>query len=137
MPPPTEIILPSIIRAIGQPQADDIRADGLCDLDALQHMLDRSLSYPIVKMAQTPETVDIVLKEVRIHGPDMHAKFTCICLHGIPIIFLVPGYVNCDTRAYTSHMMYLGRICKLLAQVARCPRPMEDLESRSRIAIPP
>src|SRR5215470_11868125 len=100
-------------------------------------MLDRSLSHMFVKMAKTPQTVDVVLKEVRIHSPDMYTELLCICFHRIPIIFLVPGYMYSDTRADTSDFMYLGCVCQLFEQIARCSRPVKDLEARPRIAISP
>ena len=100
-------------------------------------MLDRSLPHFLVKMEQAAETVHIVLKEVRIHGTNTQAELPCIHLHCMPIVFSVPGNVNGDAGTDTGDLMHLGRICQLLAQIAGCPRPVKDLETRPRISIAP
>ena len=88
-------------------------------------------------MAQTAETVYIVLKEVRIYGSNTQAKVSCIHLHCMPIVFSVPGNVNSDAGTDTGDLMHLGRVCQLLAQIAGCPRPVKDLEARPGISIAP
>ena len=43
-------------------------------MDAFKYVLDRSLPYPFIEMAQATEAVDILLKEVRIDGTDPQAQ---------------------------------------------------------------
>ena len=116
-----QIILSGIVGAVGQPEADNIRSHRLRNLDAFDHMLDRSLSHLFVEMAQAAETVYIVLKEVRIHGTNTQAELPCILLHCLPIVFPVPGNVNGDAWTDTGDLVAPGP--RLPASRADCWLP--------------
>src|SRR5438270_9548526 len=88
-------------------------------------------------MAQAAEAVRVILEEVWIHGTNTQAELPGILLHGLPIVFSVPGNVNGDARADAGDLMHLGRVCQLLAEIAGCPRPVKDLEARPRISVAP
>src|SRR2546423_13806577 len=100
-------------------------------------MRNRLLAYSPVEMAQTAKAVRVILKEVRIHGTNTQAELPGILLHGMPIIFSVPGNVNGDTRTDAGDLLHLGCVRQLLAQITGCPRPVKDLEARPRVAIAP
>src|ERR1700674_4132337 len=123
-----QVILSGIIGAISQPQADHVRVNLLRDVDALDYMRDRLLAHSPVEMAQAAEAVRVILKEVRIHSTNTHAELPGVFLHGLPVIFSIPGNVDGNSRADARDLLHLSRVGQFLAQIAGRPRPMKDLE---------
>src|SRR5579872_5011360 len=133
----THVILAGIIRAIGQPEAYHVGANNLRNADAVQDMFYSLLAYLPVEMGQAAKTIYVFLKEIRIDCTNMQPKRTGIVLDSRPVILLIPGNVDGDTRTYACDELNLSRIRQLLVQISGCPRPVKDLEARTRITITP
>src|SRR5579884_1143963 len=132
-----QIVLAGIVGAVGQPEADDMRANRLRNLDALQHVIDGSLPYRFIEVAQAAQSIHVFLKEIGVDGPQAQAQFGGVSFHRLPVLYFVPGDVNGDAGADARHFVDLGGIDQLLPQRARRAGPVKDFEARPRIAIAP
>src|SRR5262245_8207099 len=65
-----QVILTWIVRSVGEPEADDRRADLGSDLHALQAVPYRPLSNSGVRMTDAPEAVPIVAEQVEVDCAD-------------------------------------------------------------------
>lgn len=73
-------------------------------------MLNPSLPYHLIPVAQATETIALFLKEIRIDRTDAQAKRMCIVFHRLPIIFHIPGDVNGDAGTNPCDIVHLGRV---------------------------
>src|SRR5437899_580284 len=65
-----KVVLPRIVGSVGQPQADDRRSDPFRDLDALEHVIDRSDTSRRRGVPQAPQHVLVILEEIWVDSPD-------------------------------------------------------------------
>src|SRR5215831_15501629 len=124
-----KVILPWVVRAIRQPQADDVRANLLRDVDALDHMLDGPLSHLRIEVTQAAEAIHFLLEEIRVDRPDLQPKTAGVLFHFLPIVYFVPRNVYGDAGTDAGDSLHLGGIRQLFPQCRGCPRPVKVPES--------
>jgi len=76
--PCAQVILARVVCSVGQPEADDRRADLLRDLDTLAAVFERLRAYPFVRVAQAPEPVRVLAEQIRVDRPDPDASTSCV-----------------------------------------------------------
>ena len=71
--PVAQVVLAGVVRSVGEPEADDRRADLLRDLDALAAVLERLRAHLRVRVAEASEPVGVVAEEIRVDRADPDA----------------------------------------------------------------
>src|SRR5207245_1465636 len=131
VPAPTQIILPRVVGAIGEPQAEQARANRLRNLHALHQVRHRALAHRGIGMADAAQPVDIVLEDVGIHRADTHPALSRIRHQARPVVHPVPGYVDGHRRAYGRQLIKVKFGC---VTSMRLYCTTTGTEARTRIA---
>src|SRR5260370_35115291 len=82
----------------------------------------------LVEMTKAAEAVHILLKQIRIDRAYAQSQWADMRFDRLPVIYLIPGYVNGNTGANASDFVDLRRVCKLLTQATSRSWPVKDLE---------
>jgi len=126
--PGAEIILTRIVRAVGQPQADDRRPHRTRDLDAVKDVIDRAPADRGRRVTEAAEHVLVVLEQIWIDGSDLDPMTSRYIQQRRPVIHPVPGDVNRDAGANPGQTVHDRRVCELLFDCARGSRLGEHFE---------
>ena len=137
VPAPTQIILPRVVGAIGEPQAEQARANRLRNLHALHQVRHRAAAHRGIGMADAAQPVDIVLEDVGIHRADTHPALSRIRHQARPVVHPVPGYVDGHRRADAGEAVDQRRVIDLLPHRAGSARPREHREARTGVSVSP
>ena len=132
-----QIVLPRIVGAVGEPQAEKVRADGLRNLHALHQMRYCTPPHRGVRMAHTAQSVHVVLEDVRVHRADAHTPFRGVNNQALPVVHPVPGNVDGDRWADAGQAVNQRRVIHLLPHRAGGARPREHRKARTGVSVSP
>jgi hypothetical protein len=132
-----QVVLAGVVRAIGEPEAHDVRADGSGDLDALEQVLHGSPPHLATRVAEAAQAIGLVLEQVGVDATDPQAKVLRVPARCSPVAGAVPGDVDRDRRADPGQTVHLGRVLELLLQRARGAGPGEHPEAGAAVAVAP
>src|ERR687894_1577454 len=132
-----EGVLASVVGAVGEPQGEHVRAHLTPDLDALQQMLCCPAAYRVIGVADAPELVVLLLKQIGIYGPDAKPQALGTFPQLPVVVHPVPGYVYGHRGAYTGESVNLGGVGQLLEGVAGGTRLREDFEAGAGVTVAP
>src|SRR5271165_2982905 len=100
-------------------------------------MLDGLAAYTGLGMCQAAELIGVLLEEIGIDGTDPQPQSLCIVSCGLPVIRLIPGNVQRDSRTCPGEPVDDGGVLQLLVQITRRSRPGEDFKACAGIAVTP
>jgi len=86
-----QVVLAGVVRPVGQPEADDRRADLLGDLDAFAAVVEGAPAHLGVRMADAAEPVLVLAEEVRVDRPDPHALLLRVGAERGPVVDTTQG----------------------------------------------
>ena len=69
----SQVVLPRVVRSVGEPKADDLRAEPACDLDALEAVVECAAPNGRVGIGEASEPIGVVSEEVRVDCADPDA----------------------------------------------------------------
>src|SRR4029077_19510810 len=118
-----EVVLARVVRAVGEPEADDRRAELPGDLDALQAVVEGESPHARIGMTHAPEPVVVLAEEVRVDRADADAALLGVAPQRLPVVDAVPGDVEGDGRAAAREPVHEGRVVDALPHAAGRARP--------------
>jgi len=132
-----DAVLPGVVRAVGQPHAEDVAARLLHDRAALDHVGHGALTRPGVRAAQRAQLVLLVLEQVGVDRAQPDAQLARFLLEGDPVVRFVPRDVERDRRRHAGQPVDVGGIGQLLVNAARRAGPRKDFEAGAAVGIAP
>ena len=132
-----EGVLTGVVRAVGEPQGEDV---GVClsgDFDTLEEVVRSLPPYGFIWVADAAELVLWFLEEVRVDGADAQAQGLGVPFEFAVVVHLVPRDVDRHRRAYAGETVHLRRVGHLLERVAGYSLLREDGEAGARVAVAP
>ena len=135
--PVAKVVLPGIVRPVGEPEADRRRAELLGDLDALSAVGERLRANALVGMAEASQPVVVIAEEVGVDRADPDALLLGVASQRAPVVDPVPGDVKRDGRTAAGESVHERRIIDPLPDGARGTRPGVDVEARPGVAVAP
>ena len=132
-----QVVLAGVVRPIGEPEADDRRADLLRDLDALAAVLHRLRAHARVRVADAPEPVLVLAEQVRVDRADPDAPAGGVVAERGPVVDTVPGDVERDGRAAAGEAMDERGVVDPLPDGAGGTGPREDMEAGAGVPVAP
>ena len=132
-----EVVLAGVVRAIGQPDLDDVGPGLPGDVAAGDDLVDRLASDGCVGMAQRPELVVLVLERVRVDAADPDPSLRRERRERPEVLDLVPRDVQRDGLRDPRVAGDRGRILDLLEHVPRDAGLRKHAEPRPGVDEPP
>jgi hypothetical protein len=132
-----EVVLTRIVRSVGEPEADDRRADLLRDLHALAAVRERLRAHLRVGMTQAPEPVRVVSEQIRIDRADPDAALAGVVAERGPVVDAVPRDVQRHRRARAGEAVDERGVVDPLVDGAGRAGPGVDVEAGSGVPVAP
>src|SRR5262249_62201957 len=124
--PVAEVVLPRVVRPVGEPEAQDRRADMPGDLDALVAVVERPSAHVLIRVADAPEPVLVVAERVRVDRADPEPALGGVLRQAGPVVDAVPGGVERDRGAAAGEPVDERGVVDPLPAGPRRPRPRPD-----------
>ena len=132
-----EIVLARVVGAVGEPEADDRRADFLGDLDALEAVVECPPSHRSVRVADAAEAVLVLAEEVRVDRSDADPLILRVRLQRTPVVHPIPGNVHGDARTGAGQAVDESGVVDAFPDVPGGARPGVHVEARARVSVAP
>ncbi len=132
-----EGVLARVVRAVGEPQREDVGGRLTRDLHAFEEVIRGPPAHRRVRVADAAELVLGFLEEVRVDGPYAQTERLGATFQLAVVVHPVPRYMDGHRGTYAGESVHLGRVGQLLERVAGHPRLREDGEARARVAVAP
>ena len=135
--PGPDAVLAGVVGAVGEPEAQDGRAGGRADLDALQQVVGGLAADRRVRVADAAEPVVVVLEHVGVDRADPDAGVGRVLGQIAVVVHPVPRDVQGDARRDPGEPVHGRGVVDLLVRVAGHALLREHLEAGARVAVGP
>ena len=132
-----EGVLARVVRAVGEPQGEDVGARLARDLDAFEEVVRGLPAHARVRVADAAELVLGLLEEVGVDGPDAQSQGLGVAFQFAVVVDPVPRDVDRHRGTHAGELVHLRRVGELLERVAGHALLREDREARARVAVAP
>ncbi len=134
-----QAVLPGVVGAVGEPQAEQFASGAHHDLAALNEVVQRQLACGGRGVAQRAQPIGLVLEDVGVDGAHADAARLGVLAHRgiVAVLGLVPRDVQRHAAGDAGELVHRGGVIQFFRRGARRARPGKHLEARAGVGIAP
>src|SRR5207244_2994266 len=135
--PAAQVVLARVVRAVREPEADELRAELLGDRDALEAVVEGLPADARVWIADAAEPVLVLAEQVRVDRADADPALLCVPPKRAPVVDAIPGDVEGHARTTAGEAVHERRVVDPLPGGAGRAGPRKHVEARARVPVSP